>query len=99
MKLIKCPSCGIYNKNAEHCINCGAILSYKKRREKARKKTEDERKKRALDEQKNNPSLFEKYENHRFLLVRVCVKVLRSIWLVFLAIGTFIAWLFTAIAA
>ncbi|WP_417856072.1 hypothetical protein [Xanthomarina gelatinilytica] len=54
-------------------------------------------KQEALKEKK--PAFFEKYINHRFLIVRIGTKIIRSIWLVFMAIGMFIAWLVSAIAA
>lgn len=38
-------------------------------------------------------SFTEKWENHRFWLVRASYIVLRSVWMVVIAIGGFIAWL------
>lgn len=38
-------------------------------------------------------SFTEKWENHRFWLVRASYIVLRSVWMIVLAIGGFIAWL------
>lgn len=98
MATIKCPNCGIYNTNRDYCEHCGTVLSYKIRRELALKKEKEERlKQEALKEKK--PAFFEKYTNHRFLIVRIGAKIIRSIWLVFMAIGMFIAWLVSAIAA
>ncbi len=96
---VKCIKCGTFNKNREYCINCGAPLSHKKRRLIAFKKAEKERKAREAIEEKNNPSFFDKYRNHKYAVIRIPVIIFHSIWLGFMAIGTFIAWLFTAIAA
>ena len=98
-RYIKCIDCGIFNKNRVYCTNCGAILSYKKRRKIAYEKAEKARIERELEEEKNNPSFFEKYRNHKYAIVRIPVMILYSIWLGFIAIVTFIAWLITAIAA
>lgn len=96
---IKCPNCGVFNTNAEYCKNCNTPLSYKKRRELSYAKEAKERLERERQEEKESPSFFVKYKDHRFLLVRIFVKVIHSIWTAFIAIGMFIAWLFTAIAA
>lgn len=95
---IKCIKCGTFNTNETYCTNCGAVLAYKKRREIAYKKAKKAREERERLEEKNNPSFFDKYGNHKYFIVRAVVKVLYSIWMVFMAIGTFIAWLVTAIA-
>jgi len=96
---VKCIDCGTFNTNKDYCTKCGAVLSYKKRREIAYKKAQKKRKTKALLDEKNNPSFFDKYRNHNYAIVRIVVTVLHSIWLGFIAIGAFIAWLFTAIAA
>ncbi|PWK20775.1 TFIIB-type zinc ribbon-containing protein [Xanthomarina spongicola] len=98
MATIKCPNCGVYNTNRDYCEECKTVLSYKIRRELAFKKQEEERLKQAKSIEKE-PSFFEKYVNHRYFLVRISAKIIRSIWLVFMAIGMFIAWLISAIVA
>ncbi|GGH45384.1 hypothetical protein IA57_03935 [Mangrovimonas yunxiaonensis] len=98
MTIIKCPNCGIYNTDSDYCKECNTILSYKLRREHAFKKAQEERQKQnAAKEEK--PAFFEKYLNHRYFLIRLIAKTIRSIWLVFMAIGMFIAWVVSAIAA
>ncbi len=96
---IKCLNCGIYNVNRDYCSNCNAVLSYKKRRELAYKKEEEARLERRRLEKENNPSFYARYKDHRFFLVRAFVKLLRSIWVVVMSIGMFIAWIITTIAA
>lgn len=98
-RIIKCPNCGIYNKNADYCTNCSTLLSYKKRREIAVAKEKEERLERARFADEASPSFYEKQKDHRFLIVRILVKISHSIWLGFTAVGLFIAWLITAIAA
>ena len=87
---IKCPSCGIYNTNKAYCENCNTLLSSKIRRALQFEKEENAR----LEKSKHE----ENYSNHRFLVVRVIAKTIRSIWLGFVAVGVFIAWLVTAVA-
>ncbi|EGV43729.1 zinc ribbon domain-containing protein [Bizionia argentinensis JUB59] len=96
---IKCPNCGIYNTNAEYCTNCGTLLSHIKRRELAYAEEEKNRKERERIRKEKSPSLYQKYKNHKFLIVRVFVKVMHSIWMAFMAIGMFIAWLVSSIVA
>ncbi|MFL0353063.1 TFIIB-type zinc ribbon-containing protein [Xanthomarina sp. GH4-25] len=98
MATIKCPNCGVYNTDRDYCEECQTVLSYKIRRELALKKEEEKRLKQAASKEKEISS-FEKYNNHRFFLVRFITKILRSIWLVFMAIGMFFAWLFSAVLA
>lgn len=96
---IKCPNCGLYNTNEEYCTNCNTLLSYKKRRELAYEKSEKERRERERIQKEESPSFYEKHKDHRFLIVRVFVKVMHSIWMGFIAVGMFIAWVISAIAA
>lgn len=98
MATIKCPNCGIYNTDRDYCEECQTVLSYKIRRALALKKQEDERLK-DLSTKEKKISAFENYSNHRFFLVRIITIIIRSIWLVFMAIGMFIAWLISAIVA
>lgn len=96
---IKCPNCGVFNSNAEVCSNCQTILSHTKRRELAFQEQEKARIEKAIARSKEKPSLYERYSKHRFLVVRILAKVLQSIWLAAMAIGVFIAWIISFIAA
>lgn len=95
---IKCPSCDIYNTNKAYCENCNTLLSSKIRRALQFEKEEKARLEKRKHEEKNTTSIIENYSNHRFLVVRVIAKTIRSIWLGFVAVGVFIAWLVTAVA-
>ena len=96
---VKCPNCGVYNTNEEYCTQCNTLLSYKKRRELAFAQEKKDGLERERLQNEASPSFYEKYKDHKFLIVRVFVKITHSIWLGFMAIGVFIAWLITAIAA
>lgn len=98
MATIKCPNCGIYNTDRDYCEECDTVLSYKIRRELVLKTEENERLIQEASIEKK-PSFFEKYSNDRFFLVRFFTRFLRSIWMVFMAIGMFIAWLISAVVA
>lgn len=97
--LIKCPNCGIYNKNGDYCISCGTLLSYKKRRELEFAKEEKQRLERERLRKEASPSFHEKYKDHKYFVVRAFTKITRSIWLAFIAIGVAIALVIVAVAA
>ncbi|WP_028870730.1 hypothetical protein [Psychroserpens burtonensis] len=96
---IKCPNCGIYNTNVDYCTNCNTLLSSKLRRELQFAAQEKVRKEKRNLEEEKAVSWIERFSKHRFLIVRVLAKTVRSIWLAFVAVGVFIAWLVSAIAA
>lgn len=96
---IKCPNCGIYNTNVDYCNNCNTLLSPKLRRELQFTAQEKARKEKKRLKEKNALSFIEKYSEHRYLIVRLLAKSIRSIWLAFISVGVFIAWLVSVIAA
>ena len=96
---IKCPNCGLFNTNTDHCSNCGTLLSYKKRRELAHKAEEKKRLSRKKTKEKTTPSWIGSGEKSNYLIVRVGAKILKSITVIVIAIGAFFAWLFAFIAA
>lgn len=96
---IKCPNCGIYNTNVDYCTNCNTPLSSQKRHEQKLAKEEAERREQQRIKKEASPSFYERNKDHRFLIVRIFVKIVHSIWMGFVAIGMFIAWLFSAIVA
>ncbi len=98
-RLIKCPNCGIYNKNVDYCLSCGALLSHEKRRELEFAKEKKESRERERIRKAASPSFFKKYKNHKYFIVRAFSKITHSIWLAFIAIGVAIAWIIAAIAA
>ena len=95
-KIIKCGNCGTYNENKDYCQNCGALISFKKRRE---EQISSEKKKRFEAVKRKPPSFIEKLKAHDFLAYRALGWILYSGFAVISAIGAFIAWLVFAIAA
>ncbi|RBA29037.1 hypothetical protein DPN68_04545 [Flavobacterium tibetense] len=69
-----------------------------------RKKSVEKRKK-AFSEQlkkehlETKSTFFYKLLHHRFWLVRILASALYSVWIVIMAIGSFLAWLAAAISA
>jgi hypothetical protein len=75
------------------------LLSSKIRREQAFAKDEKERNERERIQKETSPSFYEKNKDHRYLPVRIFARVTHAVWAGFMAIGMFIAWLISAIAA
>ena len=96
---IKCPNCGLFNTNADYCSNCGTLLSYKKRRELAHEAQKKKRLEREEIKQKTAPSWIDSGKKSKNPIVRIGAHLMNSIVIVVMAIGAFIAWLFTFIAA
>ena len=95
-RIIKCINCGDFNENRDYCKNCGATLSYKKRRE---KKQNIERKKRIEIVKKEPPNFIDKLRHHKSRPYRILGMIFYSGFAVVSAIGAFLAWLIFAIAA
>jgi len=97
---IKCINCGTFNQNLDYCSNCGQLINP----ELLRKKSIQERKK-SIQEQFSKSkieiqnTLFYQLKNHRFWIVRVFATIVYSVWVIVMAIGSFLAWLAAAISA
>lgn len=95
-----CQHCGTVNMNRDYCENCGKIINTNlkrklEREQKARDRTEAESVKK-----KNKVTLFfEDAKEHENFLIRYSAKFFYSIWVIVLAIGSFLALLFGYIAA
>lgn len=86
----KCLSCGTWNKEEDHCTNCGNAISPKEI-----VKVETQRKRR---EEANKPPdkfevIAERMKNHNYFFIRILYKIGYSIGLVFAGIGAFMAWI------
>ena len=87
----KCPSCGSWEtKGKDHCGNCGALISPEKilveefeSREKFRNEVRDTPLENFFDRWKNTPNP----------LLKFVYFVLRSVWIVYMAILAFFLWL------
>jgi ribosomal protein L37E len=98
--LIKCTSCGTFNRNLDYCTSCGALINPELKRKIAvdkRKKAIKERVEKEDLASKN--TLFYRLMNHEYFIVRVIAKFFYSIWVIIAAIGSFAAWLAAAISA
>ena len=95
---IKCPNCGVFNTDKEYCENCNTLIS----NEKKRALREEEFKKEQIEEaiyELENPNLAERLKKHPFFLYKVVGWILYSAIMVVSAIGAFLAWFLTMVAA
>lgn len=98
MRIIKCPKCGVFNKNEEYCTDCGIVLSEQKKRElkeQAYKKEEIEK----VIYKKENPNFAERLKKHPNFFYRILGWILYSAFMMASIIGTGLAWLIAMIAA
>lgn len=94
-----CQSCGTSNQNRDYCKNCGAIININLKR-KLEREARAQKKRDAAPQKKNKVTLFfERAMNHSNPLIKWPMQLLYSVWLVVLAIGSFLALLFSYIAA
>lgn len=90
MLQIKCRKCKTWNDGGDYCKNCNAVISM---REEERLETEI-KKEIERNKPKDKIDLFiEKYKNHNNIILRGIFYLFYSIYLVFAAIGGFLAWL------
>lgn len=97
---IKCPNCGYFNTNRDHCKQCGTLINPKLRREQQDQKRIEDRKKKEKSREKGPIGQFiEQNRKHKNIFIRLFFQLVYGIWFIVMAIGAFIAWLFAAIAA
>lgn len=92
----KCSHCGTWNKNVDYCSNCNQPISLQEIEKKAAKV-------KAIIA-KNKPKdkidlAIEKLKHHPFFLVRWIFTIVQGIFLVFMAIGSLIAYFIAWAAA
>ncbi|CAM1372536.1 hypothetical protein [Tenacibaculum xiamenense] len=96
--LVKCNHCGVFTENSDYCKNCGALISFKKKRElkvEAFKQQQIEEARIEIE----NPGLAERLIKHPNFLFKIVGWVLYSVFLVISAIGAFLAWFVAMVAA
>ncbi|MDO6674902.1 hypothetical protein Q4517_04985 [Tenacibaculum sp. 1_MG-2023] len=95
---VKCPNCGVFNKNRDYCKNCNTLISFEKKQEEKVTAYKQEELKKAKHEIEN-PNLAERLKKHPFWLYRVVGWILYSAYLLVSAIGALIAWFIAMVAA
>lgn len=86
----KCNHCNTWNSDLDFCTNCNSPISIK-----AIEKIEFKEKKFLADTQPKDKFdiIFSKLKHHRFFPVRWFYHILNSIFMLFMAIGGFIAYI------
>lgn len=97
----RCPNCKEMNVNRDYCSRCGTLINTKLRRELERQKKESQK-----QEERNDPEnksavtrFLENAKNHENLIIRYVARFFYSIWLIVLAIGSFLALVFGYLSA
>ncbi|WP_282159985.1 hypothetical protein [Ulvibacterium marinum] len=96
----RCPKCGKITKNSDYCNYCGTLINTNLRRKLEREERERKRqKKEEVEKPDAITAFFEKVRNHSNPIIRVVALAFYSVWVVVLAIGAFLAYIFAYIAA
>ncbi len=97
-RIIKCPSCSVFNTNNDYCSNCNTLISHQKKR--ALK--EDAFKQKQIEEALHkieNPNLAERLKKHPNKIYKIMGWLLYSAIMVVSAIGAGLAWFIAMVAA
>jgi uncharacterized C2H2 Zn-finger protein len=97
-RIIKCPNCGVFNKNRDYCENCNALISHQKKRELIEKQVKQKQIDDAIYEEQN-PNLAERLKKHPNLFYKIIGWVMYSIITVVSIIGAGLAWFIAMVAA
>ncbi|MEM7485994.1 MAG: hypothetical protein AAF348_12370 [Bacteroidota bacterium] len=95
-----CQTCGTVNLNRDYCQKCGELINLILKRKLLREKKESD--KLILEKTKKKSGItrfFERAKEHENLFIRYTALLFYSIWVIVLAIGSFLAFLFGYIAA
>lgn len=97
----RCPNCGEMSLNQDYCPACGSIVNITLKRELERKERALQKQKKSEDPKKKSAvtRFLENVKDHDNIVIRYVARFLYSIWVVILAIGSFLAILFGYIAA
>ncbi|MCT4663755.1 MAG: hypothetical protein N4A45_00810 [Flavobacteriales bacterium] len=87
---IKCPNCGLLNKNQDYCISCKIPISYQAKRKEEDKKIRLAKKNKPKDKY---DKLFEHLKTHPIFIVRWFYYIVYSIAFVFYMIAAFFAFI------
>lgn len=95
-----CQNCGTENLNRDYCKNCGEIININLKRKLERQQKAKEKNATQEVKKKNKITLFfEDAKQHENIVIRYTARFFYSIWIVVLAIGSFLALVFGYIAA
>ncbi|TLF46569.1 hypothetical protein [Maribacter aurantiacus] len=95
-----CQNCGTENLNRDYCKNCGEIININLKRKLERQQKAKEKRETQKIKKKNKITLFfEDAKQHENIVIRYTARFFYSIWIVVLAIGSFLALVFGYIAA
>jgi len=95
----RCPECNHLNLNSDYCEQCGALININLRRMQEREKlAEDKEKEKQLEKPNAVSEYFKAKMQHPNLFIRIPAKALYSVWVVVMAIGAFLAFIFSYFA-
>ncbi|RRQ50100.1 hypothetical protein DZC72_05880 [Maribacter algicola] len=95
-----CQNCGTENLNRDYCKNCGEIININLKRKLERQQKAKDKSATQKVKKKNKITLFfEDAKQHENIVIRYTARFFYSIWIVVLAIGSFLALVFGYIAA
>ncbi|QLG46916.1 hypothetical protein [Costertonia aggregata] len=95
-----CQHCGTVNLNRDYCENCGKIINITlERKLKREQKTVEKQKVDKLERPNRITLFFERVKDHDNLIIRYVARFFYSVWIIVIAIGSFLALLFGYIAA
>ena len=96
----RCSDCGTVNINTDHCDRCGGLVNINLKRKLERQHLAAKKKEEKNLQEPNAVALFfKKALNHPNLFIRILAKLIYSVWVVVMVVGTFIAFLFSYVAA
>ena len=85
----KCKSCGVWNADEQVCKSCGTVLDPAEIRKQEHKNEES---KRAAIPKSKVEKMLDQMKASSNPLVKLSYVVLKTFWLVYMAIITFILW-------
>lgn len=95
-----CQNCGKVNLNKDYCEQCGEIINTNLKRKKERERRAAKKEQQAKSKKPNViTSFFENAKDHPHFFVRWIAKFFYSIWVIVMAIGSFLAFILGYIAA
>ncbi|CAM1364486.1 conserved hypothetical protein [Tenacibaculum litopenaei] len=95
---IRCSDCGVFTENSDYCKQCGAVISFRKKRELKIAQVQQEEV-HAYEDALANPNLPKRLMRHKNALMRMFGYLLQSVYFVGSLIGALLAWFVAMVAA